>query len=101
MYYKEKLGLLMEHDPNLRKPFKSIFPAATYNLGSRTVCAPHLDFTNLPFELSVIIAMGDYDPKMMRHLILWECGLIVEFPPGSTVLIPSAIITHSNSPIQL
>lgn len=32
--------------------------------------------------------------------MLWEIKKVVEFPPGSLVLIPSATITHSNTPIQ-
>ena len=33
------------------------------------------------------------------HLILWDCGLVIQFPLGSTALIPSAIIEHSNTAI--
>ncbi|KAJ7933004.1 hypothetical protein B0H13DRAFT_2262975 [Mycena leptocephala] len=33
------------------------------------------------------------------HLILWNLKLVIRFPPGSTVLIPSAIIRHSNVPV--
>jgi hypothetical protein len=29
-------------------------------------------------------------------LVLWDCHLVVEFPPGSTILLPSAILAHSN-----
>lgn len=47
-----------------------------------------------------IQALGDFDPKLGGHLILWEIKKVVEFPPGSLVLIPSATITHSNTPIQ-
>ncbi|KAJ7027581.1 hypothetical protein C8F04DRAFT_1266815 [Mycena alexandri] len=34
-----------------------------------------------------------------RHLILWDCKIILEFPPGCTILLPSAAIFHSNIPI--
>jgi hypothetical protein len=27
-------------------------------------------------------------------------GLIIEFPPGATILIPSALLTHSNVSVQ-
>ncbi|KAJ7695268.1 hypothetical protein B0H14DRAFT_2650629 [Mycena olivaceomarginata] len=33
------------------------------------------------------------------HLILWDAKLILEFPPGTTILIPSAAIYHSNIPV--
>jgi predicted N-acyltransferase len=31
--------------------------------------------------------------------VLWELQLVIEFPAGSTVLIPSAAINHSNTTI--
>ncbi|KAH9007946.1 hypothetical protein EDB83DRAFT_2323524 [Lactarius deliciosus] len=41
-----------------------------------------------------------YNSKEGGHLVLWDFGLMVEFPPGSIVLIPSALLKHSNTPIQ-
>jgi hypothetical protein len=32
--------------------------------------------------------------------VLWDLGLVVRFPPGSTILIPSALLLHSNASIQ-
>lgn len=32
--------------------------------------------------------------------MLWDLGLVIEFPPGATILIPSASIRHSNIGIQ-
>jgi hypothetical protein len=46
--------------------------------------------------MCAVTAFGDFDPKKGGHLILWECGLVIEFPPGSTILLPSATISHSN-----
>lgn len=99
-YYDDRLGKLFEDDEGLKKPFNSVFPAVTYNLGPQTVCTPHLDFANLPFGYCAITALGQYDPTKGGHLVLWECKLVIEFPPGSTILIPSAIVTHSNVPIR-
>ncbi|KAJ7697753.1 hypothetical protein B0H14DRAFT_3529203 [Mycena olivaceomarginata] len=45
-------------------------------------------------------ALGDFDPDLGGHLILWDLRLVIRFPPGSTILLPSAIIRHSNTPIQ-
>ncbi|KAF9539372.1 hypothetical protein CPC08DRAFT_651196, partial [Agrocybe pediades] len=30
----------------------------------------------------------------------WNCGLVIEFPAGSTILIPSGILSHSNTTIS-
>ncbi|KAF8345216.1 hypothetical protein F5887DRAFT_856061, partial [Amanita rubescens] len=35
-----------------------------------------------------------------QHLVLWDFGLVIEFPPASTILIPSALLPHSNTSIQ-
>ena len=33
-------------------------------------------------------------------MILWELKLIIEFPHGWVILLPSATITHSNTPVM-
>ncbi len=45
------------------------------------------------------MAIGDYNHKTGGHIFLWECKLIIEFPPGATILKPSAIVTHFNMPV--
>ena len=98
-YYVDCLGKLHAQNPTLHRLFPgSVFAAASYNFGPRTVCFKHKDFANLPFGLCAVTAFGDFDPKEGGHLILWECKL--EFPPGSTILLPLAVIAHSNVPIQ-
>ncbi|KAJ7654162.1 hypothetical protein B0H17DRAFT_1214488 [Mycena rosella] len=37
---------------------------------------------------------------MDGHLVLWDLKLVIRFPPGSTILILSAILRHSNVLIQ-
>ncbi|KAE9382377.1 hypothetical protein BT96DRAFT_291081, partial [Gymnopus androsaceus JB14] len=55
---------------------------------------------NLAFGWCAITALGNFDPDCGGHLVLWDLGLIIRFPPGSTILIPSALLTHSNIPIS-
>jgi hypothetical protein len=99
-YYVDHLDRLLGWDGGLRRNFhNSVWASTTINFGPRTCCTPHTDFANLPFGICSIYAAGNYDPKAGGHLVLWECGLVIEFPPGSTVLIPSAIVTHSNVPV--
>ncbi|KAJ6601958.1 hypothetical protein DFH09DRAFT_1069503 [Mycena vulgaris] len=47
-----------------------------------------------------ITALGDFDYTKGGHLILWDCRLVLKFPPGTTILIPSAALFHSNIPIS-
>jgi hypothetical protein len=96
-YYVKRLGALHVHYPELQRTFPtSIFSASTYNLGPQTMCFRHTDFANLSFGWCAVTALGTFDPKKGGHLVLWECGLAIEFPPGSTILLPSAIVSHSN-----
>lgn len=99
-YYVDRLGKLHAKDSNLHRNFSSsVFEATTYNLGPRTACYRHRDFSNLPFGLCAVTALGDFDYTKGGHLVLWEAHLVIEFPPGVTILLPSAIISHSNVPV--
>ena len=60
---------------------------------------PHNDFLNGFFTGCAVGAFGPYDYTRGGHLILWDLGLVVEFPPGCVIILPSALITHSNIPI--
>lgn len=75
---------------------ESVFAACTFNFGPRAITCPHLDFANLAWGWCAITALGTFDPDAGGHLILWDLRLVIRFPPGSTVFIPSAIIRHSN-----
>jgi hypothetical protein len=50
--------------------------------------------------MCLIGALGAFDADQGRHLVCWDYDLIVCFPPGCSILIPSAVVTHSNTPIQ-
>ncbi|KAJ7675582.1 hypothetical protein DFH06DRAFT_977372, partial [Mycena polygramma] len=102
-YYHSTLQKLHEWCPTLPRnydEFTSVFASATFNFGPRTVTLPHLDFANLAWGWCTITALGDFDPDKGGHLILWDLRLIIRFPPGSTIAIPSAILRHSNVSIQ-
>ncbi|KAJ3751711.1 hypothetical protein EV360DRAFT_97671 [Lentinula raphanica] len=99
--YQETLQSLFASDPKLKRWFKkSAFSSISFNLGPASVCWPHTDNYNLAFGWCAITPLGQFDPDRGGHLILWDLGLIIRFPPGSTILIPSALLTHSNLPIQ-
>ncbi|KAJ7920525.1 hypothetical protein B0H13DRAFT_1867439 [Mycena leptocephala] len=99
-FYVDYMGVFYKWYKCLKRPFlNGIFSVCTFNLGPRTCALGHRDFANLAFGWCAITAFGDYDYTKGGHLILWDCKLILEFPPGCTILIPSAAIFHSNIPI--
>ncbi|KAI5891908.1 uncharacterized protein SCHCODRAFT_01095360 [Schizophyllum commune H4-8] len=99
--YHETLEGLLEADSTLVRNFPgSCMACATFNLGPSCVSLPHRDTQNLAFGLCIVHSQGDYNPDKGGHLVLWDLGYVIRFPPGSTIIFPSALIKHSNTPIQ-
>ncbi|KAI0739715.1 hypothetical protein C8Q80DRAFT_1111051, partial [Daedaleopsis nitida] len=96
-YYSKTLCSVCKHNPQLRRNHEdSVFAATSINLGPQAIFYVHTNHLNLLFGLCAITTVGDYNRKTGGHLILWDLGLIIESPPGSTILIPSVILRHSN-----
>jgi len=88
---------------SLRRPYDQAigeFPCRTFNVSPQSVSTPHVDQNNLAQGWCSITPLGTFDPKCGGHLVLWDFGLVIQFPPGSTALIPSALVCHSNSTVQ-
>ncbi|KAJ7794248.1 hypothetical protein B0H14DRAFT_2392650, partial [Mycena olivaceomarginata] len=72
----------------------------TANLGPVSVSPPHTNTAKKADSMCLIAALGAFDPYQGGHLVCWDYNLLIHFPPGCSVLIPSALVTHSNTPIQ-
>ncbi|RXW14744.1 hypothetical protein EST38_g11112 [Candolleomyces aberdarensis] len=95
-----KLDRLYENDPSLRPPFDCcVLPCAAFNFGPQVCCKGHRDHSNLPHSWCAITALGDFDSEKGGHLVVEELGIFIQFPAGATVLIPSALLTHGNTPV--
>lgn len=100
-YYHEATTAILTSQPELQPNFvNSVYSSVTFNCGPQTVTVPHIDYLNLAGGLCAITALGDFDPDAGGHLILWDLRIVLRFPPGATILIPSSLIRHSNVPIQ-
>ncbi|KZT06953.1 uncharacterized protein LAESUDRAFT_736565 [Laetiporus sulphureus 93-53] len=96
-YYVDHLQPLYTKYFELKRNFaNSIFAGTTFNFGPATCTVDHRDSANLAFGWCSVTALGDFNPMLDGHLVLWDMKLVIEFPPSSTILIPSAIILHSN-----
>lgn len=94
------MDALCRDNCELRRNFRrGVFGAATFNLGPKVVTYVHTDHQNLPSGWCALTPLGDFDYKKGGHLLLWDLKLIVEFPPGSLILLPSAVLRHSNATI--
>ncbi|KAF7373695.1 hypothetical protein MSAN_00580500 [Mycena sanguinolenta] len=75
----------------------SVFSAATFEFGG-----PHCRNTptGAPDRFhaatwSVLTSLGRYVPLSGGHIIFWDLGLVVTFPPGASILIPTGVIRYS------
>ncbi|KAJ7861828.1 hypothetical protein B0H14DRAFT_2349798 [Mycena olivaceomarginata] len=92
---------LLQQNPHLHRTFAcSPFTTVTANLGPISVSPPHADFGNKADGMCLIGALGDFDADQGGHFVCWDYDLIIRFPPGCSILILSAVVTHSNTPIQ-
>ncbi|KAF9473569.1 hypothetical protein BDN70DRAFT_817036, partial [Pholiota conissans] len=99
-YCCDTLDALQVRDPQLTRPFiNSAFAACCFNLGLQTVSYPHRDHANLSWGWCAITALGSFEPSRGGHLVLWDLNCAVPLRPGATVLIPSALLEHSNAAI--
>ncbi|KAJ6567614.1 hypothetical protein DFH09DRAFT_1314133 [Mycena vulgaris] len=82
-FYVDYMRLFYLHYPRLCCPFlNGIWSAMTFNLGPRMCARGHHDFANLAYGWCAITALGNFD-----------------YTKGTTILIPSAAIFHSNIPV--
>ncbi|KAJ3764770.1 hypothetical protein FB446DRAFT_656153, partial [Lentinula raphanica] len=100
-FYAEYMDQLRNMIPNLVFNFwNSIFACVTLNFGPTTTTVEHVDHMNYVYGWCAITALGNFDYKRGGHLVLWDLKLVVEVPPGWTMLIPSAFLRHSNTSLQ-
>ncbi|KAJ7018427.1 hypothetical protein C8F04DRAFT_1277728 [Mycena alexandri] len=99
-YYCKVLRALFRKHPNLTHTFRnSIFPAVTLNCGD-TVSFEHCDIFNLVHGFCPITSGGRFNHVLGGHIYLRQLRLIIQFPSGATILIPSGCLDHGNTPIQ-
>ncbi len=87
--------------PHCSTTFETAFsPAISFNLGPATTALDHLDHGNFSSGMCALTALGNFNPKTGGHFIFFPFRIVAEFPPGSTIIIPSACLNHGNTPIQ-
>ena len=100
-YYSANLRKLFDHHDYLAHNFDcSIFPTATFNMGPNTVSLRHADRGNYFAGGCHIHSGGAFDHKLGGHIILFDLKLVIKFPSGSDIIIPSSTLTHGNTPIH-
>ncbi|KAF7761322.1 hypothetical protein Agabi119p4_10731 [Agaricus bisporus var. burnettii] len=85
---------------NLPANESKAFTCHSENLPPSAFTVPHRDMMNLAFGWCAIFALGEFDFQQGGHLVLHDLKLMVPFPHGSCILIPSAFLWHSNLPVR-
>jgi len=94
------LNVLEHGDRSLKRHFEGHpLASTTFNFGPRTCTLPHKDLKNLSWGWCSVTSLGSYDHTKGGHLVLWDLKLVIQFPPYSTIFLPSAILMHSNTSI--
>ena len=88
---------MLHHHEDLVPP---MFPFASFTMNACDVVAkPHCDCLNFGSGLCCIVPFGTFDPYQDARIGLAEAGVEVESGPGIPTFIPSAIVTHYNTPL--
>ena len=99
--YAQTLGSLYDDNPLLRPLFQgSPWPALSINFPPHAYTRIHTDAGNKANGLCSIFSLGTFDPTKGGHLVLPDLKLLIEFPPGALILIPSASLRHGNIPVR-
>ena len=78
---------------------KSPEPAYTLNCPN-AVCRYHKDHKNRALGACLVCCGGKFNPTTGGHFVLPELKLAIEFPPGSILAFPSAVLAHGNLPVK-
>ncbi|EKM54027.1 uncharacterized protein PHACADRAFT_98316, partial [Phanerochaete carnosa HHB-10118-sp] len=97
-YVNNMRTLEKEHPYLHRNHPESVFAAASVNFGS-AAALEHADFGNMANGICPVWCGGSFDPTKGGHIILRQFKLIIECPPGSIVLVPSAALRDGNTAI--
>jgi hypothetical protein len=97
-YYKTNLNKLSDKYPDIAPLFpRSIMPSISFNLSNCITTKKHIDSQNCSFGWCLVTALGNFDATKGGHLVLWEIGLILKFPAGACICLPSAHYTFQYS----
>ncbi|KAJ3729772.1 hypothetical protein C8R42DRAFT_175478 [Lentinula raphanica] len=93
------LSKILKDNPGIHRMFEGCCYGACHLNLHNVATRNHEDFFNILFSMCAVYASGQYDYARAGHFIAWSLGLVTQFPPGTAVFVPSASVTHANTPI--
>ncbi|KAJ3860342.1 hypothetical protein EV359DRAFT_75214 [Lentinula novae-zelandiae] len=90
--YHQHQEELHDKEPHLRRNFpNSIWLLLTVNCGPQSVTNPHVDGCNRPDGWCPVLSLGPFNHWLGGQLVLPDLKLVIEFPPGCVIFLPSAL----------
>ncbi|KAJ7666210.1 hypothetical protein DFH06DRAFT_1322829 [Mycena polygramma] len=82
----------LSYNPSVLYPTdSSVYSAATFEFGGPHYRASPSAAQGEPGTWNVLTALGTFQPMHGGHLIVWDLGLVTNFPAGTTILIPACL----------
>ncbi|KAJ7589821.1 hypothetical protein C8J56DRAFT_783457, partial [Mycena floridula] len=69
------------------------------NVGPGSECLFHCDIGNGAHIPCLITSFRNFNHNLGGHRVSEDLKLVADFPCGSSIMLPSASISHSNTPI--
>ncbi|KAK7017444.1 hypothetical protein R3P38DRAFT_3202002 [Favolaschia claudopus] len=95
---EDQKAQLLAYAPDAVYPCEtSVFSAITLELGGPhhilSPFGPHGHYD--PATWCIITSIGVYDCRVGGHIILWDIGWVLVFPPGASILLPPGLVRYS------
>ncbi|KAE9401323.1 hypothetical protein BT96DRAFT_818081 [Gymnopus androsaceus JB14] len=98
-FYSSLLEHILADSPEIVRMFQGCcYGACHLNLHNAST-VDHEDWYNILFGMCAVYSSGLYDHTRSGHFIAWSLGIVAQFPPACAVYVPSACVTHANTPI--
>ena len=94
--FSHTLRALFAEDSHLRRIYEgTVWPMLTFNYGPEFGTVAQMKINPAADGADWIMVGGNYDPKLGGHIIIWALGLIIELPPGSSIILAS-VLEHAS-----
>lgn len=97
--YTNLLARILEDRPEITQMFEHCCYATCHFNLHKAATLDHEDWFNLLFGMCAAYSSGLYNHTHSAYFIAWSLGIVTQFPPACAIYVPSACVTHANTPI--
>ncbi|KAG6905214.1 hypothetical protein DXG01_004142 [Tephrocybe rancida] len=79
----------------------TVYPAVRFNVRPQTsTVQPYMDRQRERRGPPAVTPIGNYNYKLSGHIVFYELKLIIEVPPGTTLFVPTRLLSYGTTNIQ-